>query len=309
VHASEGGGAAQVGAHEGVTARGASPSSEYEALTARRLAFQGYPVRRLPRVSYDCVYRVLGAGSRTVLLLPGGGGGRGDGLATLALELARRVKVLSVDYPYRPGLSASKLSRDLAAVLDHAEMPTVTVVGTSLGGMVAQALVRAYPQRVSAALLASTRAPGPDAIPRYSEIIERTRVLPRAEISRLIIESFEKTAATIPSARRGYWEDYFGRYARTVSREERLSEFGLLLDFMGLRYKSADLADWPGQLWIFQPDHDEVLTGPAHSRAPDLRTLYPRAEIRTIPGSGHAVMMTHPEPFISLVNEFLDATA
>jgi 3-oxoadipate enol-lactonase len=55
----------------------------------------------------------------------------------------------------------SDLADDVADVLDEAEIDRATVLGLSMGGMIAQELTLRHPERVSGLVLAATRAPNP----------------------------------------------------------------------------------------------------------------------------------------------------
>lgn len=99
-----------------------------------------------------------------VLLIHGLGGDAGFWSAEQA-ALAARHRVLAVDLRgsgLTPGthspFSADALAQDLLAMLDHAGIDRVHVVGFSMGGVVAQALVSAAPTRVHSLVLAATFA-------------------------------------------------------------------------------------------------------------------------------------------------------
>ena len=105
-----------------------------------------------------------------VMLLHGVGGGRqawddacmGMGLGSGAALAAAGFTALAVDFPGY-GLSATVQPYDLAgmagavaALIDHQGRGPATVVGHSMGGMVAQQLVASVPQAVTALVLAGT---------------------------------------------------------------------------------------------------------------------------------------------------------
>jgi pimeloyl-ACP methyl ester carboxylesterase len=69
----------------------------------------------------------------------------------------------ATDAPPGP-YSMDQQSDDVVALLDHLGLEQVTVVGLSMGGYIAFALLRRHPQRVRALVLADTRAGADDAI-------------------------------------------------------------------------------------------------------------------------------------------------
>jgi len=106
-------------------------------------------------------YDVRGRGSPLVLI-QGVGVGRW-GWEPVADRLARRFQVITID---NRGIGASDappghystrmLADDVLAVLDHAGIQRASVVGTSLGGMIAQELALAHPERVERLVLVAT---------------------------------------------------------------------------------------------------------------------------------------------------------
>jgi len=95
-------------------------------------------------------YAIRGRGSPLVLI-QGVGVGRW-GWEPVADRLARRFQVITID---NRGIGASDtppgrystrtMADDVLAVLDHAGIQQASVVGTSLGGMIAQELALAHP--------------------------------------------------------------------------------------------------------------------------------------------------------------------
>ena len=88
----------------------------------------------------------------------------------------------SVTYePGRPGYSGPDLVADATRVLDGYEIPAAHVVGTSMGGAIAQELALDYPDRVLTVVLMNTSpgGPGDGGLPPISE--EYARFLARAQ--------------------------------------------------------------------------------------------------------------------------------
>jgi pimeloyl-ACP methyl ester carboxylesterase len=106
-------------------------------------------------------YDVRGRGSPLVMI-QGMGVGRW-GWEPVAARLARRFQVITID---NRGIGASDtppghystrmMADDVLAVLDAAGIQRASLIGTSLGGMIAQELALAHPERVDKLVLVAT---------------------------------------------------------------------------------------------------------------------------------------------------------
>ena len=129
------------------------------AIPWRRGAASGVPPTRLAHNGpVGIAYDVRGHG-RPLVLVQGVGIGRW-GWEPVVDRLARRFRVISVDNrgvgasDTPPGhFSTRSMAQDVLAVLDHAGIQQASVLGTSLGGMIAQELALAHPERVDRLVL------------------------------------------------------------------------------------------------------------------------------------------------------------
>jgi 3-oxoadipate enol-lactonase len=124
------------------------------------------------RLAYD----VEGAGE-PLLLIQGLGYGR-KGWGPARELLASHFRVVSFDSRGFGGSDAppgpyttAQLAGDALAVLDAVEVDTVHVLGLSLGGMVAQELVLARPERVRTLVLCSTTPGGTASFPMPEQTV------------------------------------------------------------------------------------------------------------------------------------------
>ena len=101
-------------------------------------------------------YIAFGEGPETVLFLHGMTGA--DDIWWQQMEaLASDYRVISLTYP--PVETLAGMSNGALAVLDAAGVDRATVVGTSLGGYLAQYLMATHPERIEKAVLANTFPP------------------------------------------------------------------------------------------------------------------------------------------------------
>jgi pimeloyl-ACP methyl ester carboxylesterase len=107
-------------------------------------------------------YEIRGQGDPVALIMGFSGSGRGWGEAFLKLMEAR-FKIFVIDNrgtgeSDKPDaeFTLSDLAADIAAVLDHAKTPRAHIFGISMGGMIAQEFVLAYPERTRGLVLGCT---------------------------------------------------------------------------------------------------------------------------------------------------------
>jgi pimeloyl-ACP methyl ester carboxylesterase len=124
------------------------------------------------RLAYD----VVGTGP-PLLFIQGLGYGRG-GWGPAPSILARRFQVVTFDNrgfgdsDVAPGpYTTTQLAADAIAVLDAVAVDSAHVVGISLGGMVAQELALAQPERVRKLVLCSTTPGGPNSVPMPQQTV------------------------------------------------------------------------------------------------------------------------------------------
>jgi 3-oxoadipate enol-lactonase len=124
------------------------------------------------RLAYD----VEGSGEPLLLVQGLGYGRRGWGPASGML--AQRFRVVTFDNrgfgdsDVPPGpYTTAQLADDAFAVLDAAEIETAHVVGISLGGLIAQELVLARPERVRKLVLCSTTPGGAASFPMPEQTV------------------------------------------------------------------------------------------------------------------------------------------
>jgi 3-oxoadipate enol-lactonase len=250
----------------------------------------------------ELAYELLGAGPPVLLIQGLGYGGRGWG-PTLEL-LAEDFAVAAFD---NRGFGASdipagpytvrELAEDARAVLDAAGLDRAHVVGASLGGMVAQELGLAYPDRIDKLVLACTTPGGLGSFP-----------MPARTVS-LMME-----APTLPPdvALRRFVENALGD-GRTDELVDRI-----------VAYRAAnppDLAGWQAQAaagaahdaldrvasiaapTLIVHSTEDAVVDPRNAEL--LADRIPDARVRLLPGCGHLPFWEQPERFAALIREFL----
>ena len=200
------------------------------------------------------------------------------------------------DGPY----TAAGMAVDALQVLDEAGVERAHVLGTSLGGMVAQELALAAPERVKRLVLACTTAGGPSAFPlpqRTIELFTLFPTLPFEEGLRLMVRNAlaDATADSRPDL---VDEIYAYRLANQPPLPGWQAQAAAGAAFDG----SARLGEIRMPTLVLHGTADNVVD---HRNAEILAREIPDARLEWFEGCGHLFFWEEPERFVSVVTEFL----
>jgi 3-oxoadipate enol-lactonase len=247
-------------------------------------------------------YELLGDGPPLLLVQGLGYGGRGWGPALDLLAEDFTVAAYdnrgfgASDVPPGP-YTVRELAEDARAVLDAAGFERAHVVGVSLGGMAAQELALAHPDRVDRLVLACTTPGGVGSYP-----------MPARTVS-LMLE-----APTLPPevALRKFVENALGADAPD-ELVERIVAYRIA--------NPPDLAGWQSQAaagaghdalgrigritapTLIVHGTEDAVVDPRNARL--LADRIPGARIELLPGCGHLPFWEQPERFTALIREFV----
>lgn len=243
-----------------------------------------------------------GTGS-PVLLIHGLGYGRW-GWGPLVERLATRFRVVTFDNRGIGGSSkpegpytASEMASDALAVLDAAGLERAHVVGTSLGGMIAQELTLAHPERVNRLVLLSTTPGAPDGYPMPSETVrlldEAQDMDPTEALRRFVVNALGERpdpdlTETILELRRANPPDPVGWAGQAAA---------------GTTYAGEGRARRIGVPTLVVTGTDDRVVDPRNSDL--LGEMIPRAEVHRVEGGGHLVFWDHPDQTCDLLVDFL----
>ncbi len=257
----------------------------------------------IPLAEHVMYCAAFGRGARTLVLLPGLGDGlknvRGMALplAWLYRAFARdfRVLVLSRKEPALPGSTTRDMAADVAAALGVLGVEQASVVGVSMGGMIAQHLAADYPGLVEKLVLAVT-CPGPT--PLMSENIARWMDLARrGDHVGLMVDNGRQIYSDAYLRRLGWAFPVAGRLSKPRSYEKFL-----ILAAACAGHDAADgLARIAAPTLIVGGQLDKTL-GPEGSYA--LHRAIGGSRLKIYPHLGHSAYEEAPD-FQQLVLDFL----
>jgi len=239
-----------------------------------------------------------------LLLIHGLGYAGSGGWGPVLGPLARRFRGLTCDTrgiggsDRPPGpYSAALMADDALAVLQAAEVDGAHVVGTSLGGMVAQELALRHSWAVDNLVLACTTPGGTNAYPMPEQTVRLiTQPLDLPPLERFQV--FVRNALSEP-----YDETMVEQLAQTRIEEAQPLDAWQAQAAAGIAHDALNrLAGIRAPTLVVTGTADEVVD-PRNSEL--LADLIPNARLERVEGAGHLFFWQEPERFVSLLGEFL----
>lgn len=200
------------------------------------------------------------------------------------------------DLPY----SIRMFADDAVGLMDGLEIERASILGISMGGLIAQEVALTYPERVTHLILCATLYGGASALPVSSETLgylSQYQEVVSDEVCR-----FEIGYGTAP----GFCERHPERVAMLIefkkqTRPPRFAYFRQLWSAAG--YVSEDrLPNLRIPTLILSGKLDRIIP-PENSER--LQKLIPKAELKVIEGAGHHLHIEVPEEFNQAVVQFL----
>ena len=197
--------------------------------------------------------------------------------------------------------TAGEMADDAIQVLDEAGVDRAHVVGTSLGGMVAQELALGYPDRVDRLVLACTTPGGPKAHPMPQQTLtlmaEAAKLEPAVALRRFVENAL--APATV-AAHPGLVDRIMAHRLETAQQQAAWAAqaaAGATFDAYGRLGALAAPA-------LVQHGDADVVVDPRNADL--LVELLPDARLERFPGTGHLFFWEASERFVSSVSGFLE---
>jgi pimeloyl-ACP methyl ester carboxylesterase len=179
-------------------------------------------------------------------------------------------------------------------------------LGGSFGGIVAQCLVRRYPQRVRSLVLSHTGGLRSDRAATNRRFIVLLRLLPM-RLLRVMLKGATRQSLKDAPEQIPFWEAYSNEMIARLSKADLISRYRVAIDFDAhAGFTADDLKDWPGNVLILEGDNDPIAEAPAREA---LKALHPRAQVHTFHGSGHVASIAKLDEYLGVIKRFLWASA
>ena len=193
--------------------------------------------------------------------------------------------------------TAAEMAGDVLSVLDEAGLDKPHIVGTSLGGMVAQELALTAPERVDKLVLVCTTPGGRNAAPmpgKTVRLIARAPTLGREVALRKFVEN-----ALAPDPPDGIVERIL---AHRLETDQPLSAW-LSQAAAGMTFDAWDRLPNLKIPTLVVHGTADVVVDPKNADL--LAARIPGAQLELFPGCGHLLFWEEPERFVEVVEGFL----
>ena len=200
--------------------------------------------------------------------------------------------------------TAAEMAGDAVLVLDEAGIGRAHILGTSLGGMVAQELALSYPERVDRLVLACTTPGGPRAYPMPQVTValmaEAATLEPAVALRRFV----ENALAPATVEARPQIVERIMRHRLATAQDP------LAWGAQAAAGATFDAHDRLGALaapTLVQHGDEDVVVDPRNADL--LVELLGAARLERFPGTGHLYFWEEPERFTASVAAFLEGAS
>jgi len=255
-----------------------------------------HPPKTLKVDGVDWEYLAFGNGQQAILFLHGTTGAYDIWFQQMQ-ALQDRYRVISVTYPAVNSLE--KLSNGCLAVLNAVGVNRVHLVGTSLGGYLAQYIVAKHPGRVLSAVYSNTFPPN-DILPRsYKTIGTVLPYLPDWVVFAILQDGVNKNIFTTSR------NDEFTRAFLTEVLSGRMNK-GQVVGryFCNMeQFTAPDLTTLKIPALIIEADNDPLVEQALREQ---LKAAYPAIPVRTL-SNGHFPYLNPRTGFTAIISDFITA--
>lgn len=256
---------------------------------------ENHPVKQIKVDGFTWDYVAFGQGEEAILFLHGMTGAYDIWWQQMEI-LQDRYHVISVTYP--PVDSLGELSQGLLAILNHEGIEKVNVVGSSLGGYLAQYLVATHSERVKRAVFANTFPPNDIIAEENRAIGIALPFLPKWKMMNVLRASFREriypTSGYCALTLAYLLEQSYGR----MSKAQVVSRFRNVIE----PFTPADVQSLNIPVMIIETDNDPLVEKILREQ---LKATYPSAIVHTLHNVGHFPYLNSAEEFTRLLENFL----
>jgi pimeloyl-ACP methyl ester carboxylesterase len=264
---------------------------------ARSLAaFRETPTKTLSDGGLEWHYLVRGEGPRNLLFLHGMGGAADIWWQQIG-ALQSDFRIISITMPTVHSLEEA--AAGINHILEAEKVDRLSIVGTSMGGYIAQYFLSQFPERIEKAVFGNTFPPNEIYREQNGGLRKLVPWLPEW----LVMSQFRSNISKTVSPASGYSklvEAYLlEQYSGLMSKQQFIGRFDIVLDSFAIN-RAPDRRAVPKL--IIESDNDPLVYPELRSR---LKQAYPEAQVFTFSGKGHFPYLNEPGDYTETLSRFL----
>ncbi|MBQ6806859.1 MAG: alpha/beta hydrolase [Lachnospiraceae bacterium] len=237
----------------------------------------------------------------------------GLGLSVLGkpyvLELEKKYKILTFDYPYECNTN-QKLCDGIAGLMEYLGIASAIFVGSSYGGYLSQIFARKYPEKTAGLCLFSTAGLNEDTIrglsakekmaDRYFKIL---RVVPYALLKPVMRRACMKHVVNASEEEYRYLKELFKEVFRNYTAKLDYHMTSLLVDIVKQKPCTAeDFVYLDDKVLLILPDEDDSFTPKMQQ---DLVDMMKNPVVVEHMDGGHLATLLRVEKYIETIDKFI----
>lgn len=254
-----------------------------------------YPLNRIDVGGTIWSYRRAGGGNEAVVFLHGM-----EGTSDIWWQQLRSLdsyKGLAANYGRVR--TAEQAAAGIVAILDAEGVERAHIVGTSLGGTIAQAFATRSPERVRSLVLSNTVAPGGRLQGHARSQLMHSLLTPtwvmRTRLRRTVLDGVFPT-----SGRSALVRDYVLQQSYLMTREDFTTRNRLL----GSDFDPPRIVEEQIPTLIIESDNDPLVR---EADRAELRDTYPSASVVTLDAAGHFPYLNRPAQYTRTLDDFFSS--
>ncbi|MCS6973645.1 MAG: alpha/beta hydrolase [Cyclobacteriaceae bacterium] len=254
------------------------------------------PVQQITASGPTWTYLVTGRGDTTLLFLHGMGGSYDIWFQQIS-HFKNRYRIISVEYP--PVHSLKDLGSGIVGILDKEAVQRAVVIGSSLGGYLAQYLTANYPDRVLMVSLGNTFPPNTEIKEKNAGLIRLLRILPEWLVIGQMRNRYEEEI--LPASGNSPTATAFllTLLGTKVNKQNLLARYHCVVDYFDTPVPDSI----PVQ--IIESDNDPLVSS---SLREALKARYPTARVVTLNAQGHFPYLSHARQYNAILEKFITQT-
>lgn len=268
-----------------------------DAIESSLKEFRKLPLKSLSSGGATWHYLITGQGDRQLLFLHGMGGAYDIWWQQIE-ELQPDFHIISITLPEVHDLNTAM--EGILAILYAEGFTKTSVLGTSMGGYLAQYLLSKHPERIDHLILGNTFAPNDFYQKQYGGLRKWLPWVP----AWMIMDKFRKNLheGVLPAAHNDpVLEAYLKeQYSGLMTKKQFIGRVDLVLAHFDPASTDAQRSK---PMLIIEADNDPLVNPDLQE---GLRQCYPQASVVRLRDVGHFPYLNEPRPYTRIIRQFLE---